>query len=235
MKALVLAAGKGTRLARVSAGLPKPLVDVCGTTPLEHALSWVAAMRPAHIWINVHDAAQLVQQRIGTEVAGVPVHYSFEPELLGTAGAWKKLESEWTETSLVVYGDNFMHFDLSALREHHRAAGGLMTIALFDPDRHANTGKGGGRVELRDGRVQSFVEGGEEGLINAGAYFIEPELSARLGTGFVDFGHDVMPGLAASGELAGHVVEDAGYCLGVDTPERLSIARELVRSMEVSQ
>lgn len=234
MKALVLAAGKGTRLARVSAGLPKPLVDVCGTTPLEHALGWVAAMGPAQIWINVHDAAQLVQQRIGTEVAGVPVRYSFEPELLGTAGAWKKLDSEWTDTSLVVYGDNFMHFDLHALREHHRAAGALMTIALFDPDRHANTGKGGGRVELRDGRVQRFVEGGEEGLINAGAYFIEPTLRERLGAGFVDFGHDVLPGLAASGELAGHVVEDAGYCLGVDTPERLSIARELVRSMEVS-
>ncbi|CAN5731809.1 N/A [soil metagenome] len=235
MKALVLAAGKGTRLAGVSAGLPKPLIDVCGTTPLEHALGWVAGMRPALIWINVHDGAELVQQRIGMEAAGVPVRYSYEPELLGTAGAWKKLEREWTETSLVVYGDNFMRFDLDALLGKHRAAGTLVTIALFDPDRHANTGKGGGRVELERDRVRRFVEGGEEGLINAGAYFIEPALRERLSAGFVDFGHDVLPGLAASGELAGHVVEEAGYCLGVDTPERLRIGRELARTLEVPQ
>lgn len=235
MKALVLAAGKGSRLAGVAAGVPKPLIDVCGTTPLEHALGWVARMRPARIWINVHDAADLVRQRVGTEVAGVPIHYSYEPELLGTAGAWKKLEQEWTETSLVVYGDNLMRFDLGALLDRHRATGALVTIALFDPDRHANTGKGGGRVELDGDRVSRFVEGGEEGLINAGAYFIEPALRERLRAGFIDFGHDVLPGLAASGELAGHVVEEGGYCLGVDTPERLSTARELVRTMEVSQ
>lgn len=233
MKALVLAAGKGTRLAGAGAGVPKPLVDVGGTTPLEHALIWLQTVGPERIWINVHGAPELVHSRIGTEVGGIQICYSHEPELLGTAGAWKKLESEWDGTSVVVYGDNMMRFDLNALLERHRAAAAVATIALFDPERHANTGAGGGRVLLNGVRVKQFVEGGDTGLINAGVYIIEPELCDRLRTGFLDFGHDVLPALASSGELAGHVVEDSGFCLGVDTPERLERARALIRAMEV--
>lgn len=235
MKALVLAAGKGSRLAGVAAGLPKPLIDVSGTTPLEHALQWVSALRPERIWINVHSAAELVRQRIGAAVNGVPISYSHEPELLGTAGAWKKLEREWDDTSLVVYGDNLMRFDLEALLAAHRSAGRLATVALFDAERHANTGIGGGRVELEHDRVARFTEGGDTGLINAGAYFLEPALGERMAPGFLDFGHDVLPALAAGGELTGHVVEDTGFCLGVDTPERLSLARQLVHRSEVAR
>lgn len=234
MKALVLAAGRGTRLAGVSAGVPKPLVDVGGTTPLEHALEWLGTIGPDRIWINVHGAADQVRNRIGSVAGGIPVCYSYEPELLGTAGAWKKLESEWDETSIVVYGDNFMRFDLQALMAVHRASRAVATIALFDPDRHANTGEGGGRVIMDGDRVTRFVEGGAAGLINAGVYFIEPELRQRMSSGFLDFGHDVLPALAECGELAGHVVEDKGFCLGVDTPERLDRARRLVRTMEVA-
>lgn len=228
MKALVLAAGKGSRLGVASGGMPKPLTDVAGTTPLEHALAWLAPLALERIWINVHEHATLVRGRIGQSAGGVPVSYSHEPELLGTAGAWKKLEHEWTELSLVVYGDNIMSFDLRALIAAHRRSAALMTIAVFDPDRHAHTGLGGGRVRLDGQRICQFVEGGSEGMINAGAYCVEPGLSARLEHGFLDFGHDVLPELARSGELAGHVLEDSALCLGVDTPERLTRARALM-------
>lgn len=233
MKALVLAAGKGSRLARAGGAVPKPLVPVGGSTPLEHALRWIAALGLERIWINVHEGADVVRARIGSEVHGVPVSYSYEPELLGTAGAWKKLAAEWTETSLVIYGDNFMEFDLAALLRSHRSAGVQATIAIYDPLRHANTGIGGGRVELEDGMVKRFVEGGTHGLINAGAYCLEPQLAARLGAGFLDFGHTVLPALAADGELAGHVVEDGAFCLGLDTPERLHLARAMTGAGEI--
>jgi mannose-1-phosphate guanylyltransferase len=229
VKALLLAAGKGSRLGAVTGGLPKPLMDVGGTSPLEHAASWTAAERPECIWINVHAHADLVRERIGDAVDGVPIRYSHEPELLGTAGAWKKLEGEWTEMSLVIYGDNLMRFDLGALMDAHARGRALMTIALFDPAQHANTGSGGGRAVLENGRVTEFVEGGSEGLVNAGAYCLEPVLRARLPHGFLDFGRDVLPMLARQGEVAGHVVEPEGYCLGIDDPSRLSAARALLR------
>jgi NDP-sugar pyrophosphorylase family protein len=229
VKVLVLAAGKGSRLGAASGGGPKPLTDVGGTSPLQHAVTWTAEERPECIWINVHTHADSVRTRIGPAVCGVPIRYSHEPELLGTAGAWKKLEEEWTETSLVVYGDNFMRFDLRALMAVHERGGGLATIALFDPAQHANTGAAGGRAVLENGRVTEFVEGGSEGLVNAGAYCIEPELRTHLPHGVLDFGRDVLPVLARQGEVSGHVVESAGYCLGIDDPDRLAAARKLLR------
>jgi NDP-sugar pyrophosphorylase family protein len=230
VKALVLAAGRATRLGAASGGLPKPLTDVGGTTPLEQSLAWVAAQRPARIWINLHEQADRVRARIGDVVGGVSVSYSYEPKLLGTAGAWVKLEHVWTETSIVVYGDNVMSFDLGSLLAAHRSGGALVTIALFDPDRHLNTGTGGGRVLIDAARIAEFVEGGGEGMINAGVYCVEPELRERLPQGYSDFGYDVLPSLARSGELAGHVIEDDAYCLGIDTPQRLELARTLMRS-----
>jgi mannose-1-phosphate guanylyltransferase len=235
MKALILAAGRGSRLASARRDLPKPLVDVCGTTPLEHAVDWVVVQRPTRVWINVHTAAALVEQRIGSERAGVPILFSYEPELLGTAGAWKNLEAEWDSTSLVVYGDNLMRFDLDAFEETHRTAGTLATVAVFDPGRHRNTGPGGGRVELSGSRVTNFVEGGAHGPINAGAYLLEPELREQLPDGFLDFGHDVLPLLAAAGQLSAHILEDDAFCLGVDTPERLSAARTLMSGREAAR
>jgi mannose-1-phosphate guanylyltransferase len=232
MRALVLAAGKGTRLGSASGGMPKPLTDVGGTTALEHVLRWISDEPLDRIWINVHEHGEVVRSHIGDRIGGIPIAYSHEPELLGTAGAWKKLEREWTTTSLVIYGDNLMHFDLGALRSSHERNGALVTIAVFDPDRHANTGPGGGRVEMEDQRITRFVEGGAAGLINAGAYLVEPELAARLPGGFLDFGHDVLPALAESGELAGHVVERGAYCLGVDTPERLMRARQMLATQQ---
>jgi NDP-sugar pyrophosphorylase family protein len=233
VKALLLAAGKGSRLSAAAAGLPKPLVDVGGITPLEHSLEWVSEFGVSCIWINVHDAAALVAGRIGDEYAGVPVKYSVEPELLGTAGAWKKLEKEWTGTSLVVYGDNFMRFNLNSLLRAHRSLGTAMTVALLEPSVHPNTGAGGGRAEVSSGRISRFVEGGDAGLINAGVYFIEPVVASEMVSGYLDFGHDVVPSLAAAGRVGAHVVEESGYCLGVDTPERLALARRMVATLEV--
>jgi mannose-1-phosphate guanylyltransferase len=233
MKALVLAAGKGSRLGDASGGLPKPLVDVGGTSPLELNVGWVAAYATECIWINVHEGADQIRSRIGDAAAGVPVRYSREPTLLGTAGAWKRLEAEWRTTSLVLYGDNVMKFELHSLIATHRRMGLPATIAIFDPSVNANTGIGGGRVALADGRVTRFTEGAEQGLVNAGAYCLEPEIAALIPSGFRDFGRDVLPELAAAGLLAGHLVEPTGYCMGVDSPELLTEARRMLRERSV--
>jgi mannose-1-phosphate guanylyltransferase len=228
MKALVLAAGKGSRLGEVAGGVPKPLVPVGRTTPLDHNLQWIAPLASHGIWINLHTHGEAIRRHVGDEVAGVPISYSWEPELLGTAGAWKRLEAEWSDTSFVIYGDNFMRFDLAALLAAHRRGGAPATIAIFDPSVHANTGIGGGRVRVSSGRITEFVEGAATGIVNAGAYCLEPVLAERLPDGFSDFGRDIMPELARDGVLAAHLVEAEGYCLGIDSPELLQAARRML-------
>jgi mannose-1-phosphate guanylyltransferase len=240
VRALILAAGKGSRLAAAGAGVPKPLVPVGGVPVLERTIRWVAGSGVEEVWINLHAGADLIREAVGDGSRyGAVVRYSYEPELLGTAGAWKRLEAEWTGTSLVIYGDNLMQFDLRAFHEAHRAEEhALATVALFDPARHAHTSAAGGQVQLDgDGRIREFEEGGEPGrpasLVNAGAYLLEPELAPALPDGFLDFGHDVLPRLAAAGSVAGYTLEDGAFCLGIDTPERLALADAMVRGGRV--
>lgn len=232
--ALVLAAGRSTRIAAVAAGRPKPLLDVAGRSLLEWNLLWLAAHRVGRVWINLHHEGDAIRAAIGSGGwLGVDVRYSPEAMLLGTAGAWQRLHGEWPSTSLVVYGDNLMRFDLDRLLRAHREQGTRMTVAVFDPAKHAHTAGGGGAARVEeDGRVTAFHEGvpgpRNAALINAGVYAIEPAVAEVIGQGYQDFGHDVLPGLVERGWLGAHVIEPTGFCLGVDTPERYARARAMV-------
>lgn len=238
--ALVLAAGNSTRIAGVARGVPKPLLPLAGKAILVRNLEWLAGQGVKSVWINLHYRPELIREVVGTgEAWGLAVRYSYEPSILGTAGAWRNLEREWSATSLVVYGDNLLRLDLHRFVGHHLRTGGLATVAVFDPSRHANTGIAGGYVELDTAtRVRRFIEGARPpgaaaAYVNAGAYLLEPELRHHMGGGFQDFAKDVFPPLAEEGRLFAYLLADEDYCLGVDTPESLAVARELVRSARI--
>lgn len=233
--ALVLAAGKSTRIAPLAGDRPKPLLELGGKRLIEWNLEWLAAHGVDAVWVNLHHRPESIRAALGNGGAyGVSIRYSHEPELLGTAGAWREVARTHAGTWLVVYGDNVTRFDLWALLEAHGARGAVATIALFDPVRHRNTGIAGGHVALGDGgRVAEFREGepprpGRREFVNAGVYLLEPTVLEFIGGGAQDFGRDVFPRLVATGGVYGHVMEDAGFCLGVDTPESFEAARGLV-------
>ncbi|MEX0892393.1 MAG: sugar phosphate nucleotidyltransferase [Gemmatimonadota bacterium] len=233
---LVLAAGRGSRIAGVAGATPKPLLDVAGRSLLGWNLRWLAEWGVGSVWINLHHGAAAIRAALGEETEGVRLRYSQEEEILGTAGGWRRLAEHWRSTSLVVYGDNFMRFDLTLLLAAHRAAARPGTVALYDPDRHTCTGGSGGRVRVTGDAVSAFHEGGNDGHgahVNAGVYLLEPEVATEVPPGFADFGHDVLPGLAAAGRLTAHVLEDGAFCLGLDTPERFAAAQQLVASGRV--
>lgn len=235
-RALVLAAGRSTRIAPVTNGLPKPLLEIGGTSLLGWNLSWLRSHGIGEIWINLHHRAERIREAVGDgALHDVRIHYAYEPELLGTAGAWRSLANQWQGTSLVVYGDNFMRFDLEALLETHANAGALATMAVFDPAVHACTGGAGGRARVANGRITQFDESGsDDAPINAGVYALEPAVADVIAPGFQDFGRDVLPRLAAAGALAAHMLEPAGFCLGLDTPERYELAKQLFAGGEVA-
>ena len=226
--ALVLAAGRSSRVASVLGGRSKVLLDIGGSTVLERNLRWLAQTGITSVWINLHFRPQEVRDLVGDGTRyGLSVRYSEEPELLGTAGAFHALAPHWTGTVLVLYGDNVAAFDLHRLMERHKSTGALATIALFDSRAHANSGIAGGTVSIEEGRVVAFVEGAGSGpgssLVNAGVYALEPGVLEYVPSGQApDFGRDVFPALLAAGEqVTAHVIEPEGYCFGLDTLESL--------------
>lgn len=204
-----------------------------GRSLLEWNLRWLIGAGFGPIWVNLHYRAAEVRSAVEAMALPGDVRFSDEDPILGTAGAWRKLAGEWSATSLVVYGDNLTRFGPEAFVGAHRAAGALATVALFDPSVHVNTGIAGSRVLVdEDGRVTGFAEarGGtaRESLVSTGACLLEPAMAERIEPGFSDFGADVFPALASDGELAAHIIEPGGFCLGLDTPAHYEVGRQMV-------
>lgn len=233
MKALVLAAGKSTRIAPISKGLPKPLIEIHGQSVLKRNLRWLSGFGFRDVWINLHYRAEEIINHVGDGAdLGLNVQYVFEPEILGTAGAVKNLEEEWDETFLVVYGDNLFDFSLDAFVSFHRSQKTPLSLGLFDWQKHLHTGIAGGRVVLKGSYVQGFLEGKHQPIseyVNAGIYLLEPEILQHIPKKtFFDFGNDLFPKCIHNDiKISGHVIN--GYCLGIDTPESYHTALTLVK------
>jgi NDP-sugar pyrophosphorylase family protein len=236
--AMVLAAGKSTRIAAVGGGTPKPLLLVQGEPILVRNVRWLGAAGVRRIWVNLHYRGDLIRAALGDGSAwGVEIHYSEEPGILGTAGGVRKVLSSLGETFLVVYGDNLVELDIDAFVESHRSRRADVSIALFD-DSIPNTGMAGGRVALgAEDNVVSFTEGdsGVEpaGFVNAGVYAVEHRVLSEFPEGrFLDWGKDVFPALLAGGaRILRYPIE--GYCLGLDTPASYERGMALISSGQV--
>jgi NDP-sugar pyrophosphorylase family protein len=231
-RAIVLAAGRSTRIAPLSQGIPKPLMELNGEPVLIRNLRWLAANGIQETWINLHYRPELIRARVGNGAGlGMRIFYSYERDILGTAGGVRKIAAEWNETFLVVYGDNLIRANLKLMLEAHQANGALITIAIFDRKLHSHTGLAGGSLTLKaDGTVASFNEGMPpvSSQVNAGLYLLEREALVPIPAGCIyDFARDLFPRLLeCSLPINSHAIE--GYCLGIDTPDAYREAQRLI-------
>jgi NDP-sugar pyrophosphorylase family protein len=201
MKAVLLGAGYGTRLGRITKTCPKILVPIAGEPLLGHQLRYLARQGVSEVALNVHHFEQQVRDYLATRSLPVRVCLFAEEELLGTAGALLPMRSFLTEPFVLLYGDVVTNMDLGALLRHLRDVATLSYYLSVDT-------KDKGVLELDNtGRVVAFVEkpSATEAAhaINAGAYALDPailDLIPERG----DFGHDVWPAVLPTGRLHGH-------------------------------
>jgi len=168
MKAVLLAAGKGTRLRPLTDEMPKVMIPIGGKPILEHHVEHLAGAGIGEIFINLHHLPERITSHFGNgQKWGVRIRYSFEPEILGTAGAVKKLESELRGSPfLVVYGDNFSEFDFIDVRSDERIVRFLEKPAPNEILSH---------------------------WVNAGIYRLCDDILDDIPLGYSDFGHDIFP------------------------------------------
>jgi NDP-sugar pyrophosphorylase family protein len=228
MKALILAAGLGTRLLPLTLDRPKPMLPIAGTPLLELTVGLLRAHGVRQIAINLHHQPQTIVDHFGDGRAfGVELVYSWEDSLLGTAGGAKKLQSYLDEPFYILYGDVLTDVNLSRLAAWHRTRQAMLSLALYrveDPERV-------GIVELDStGRVRRFREKPhpEEvvtDLASAGIFVAESNVLDHVPRGtFCDFGQHLIPQLLDDQTPVYGCLAD-GYVVDIGSLERYQQAQ----------
>jgi mannose-1-phosphate guanylyltransferase len=211
MRAMIMAAGLGTRLRPITYEMPKPMVPVLNRPVMEHILELLARHGFTEVIANLHWFPELIRGRFGdASRLGIELRYSEEEALLGTAGGVRKAADFLGEEFLVISGDALTDVDLAAMREFPRSHGGIATLAT---KRVADTDQFGVVITDTDGRVQGFQEKPDPAealsdLANCGVYMFQGEIfdyfpaegeSKAAGPddppGFADWAMDVLPAL----------------------------------------
>jgi mannose-1-phosphate guanylyltransferase len=217
MKAMILAAGKGTRVRPITYTIPKPMIPILQKPVMEFLVELLRHHGFDQIMVNVSHLADEIEnyfrdgQRFGVDIA-----YSFEGliedgkllgKALGSAGGMKKIQDFspfFDDTFIVLCGDALIDLDLTAAVQWHKSKGSLATIVMKSVPRDRVSSYG---VVVTDpqGQVKAFQEkpSVEEALstsINTGIYIFEPEIFDYIPSGCeYDIGGDLFPQLVEIG------------------------------------
>lgn len=136
MKAMILAAGFGTRLMPYTADTPKPLFSIAGRATLDWMIRRLMTAGATAIVINTHHLNTAIERFIADQDYAIPVKTCHEPEILGTGGALKNVGDFWDEQPFVVVNsDIFTDLDLETVYRFHHEHESLVTLVLCsDPD-----------------------------------------------------------------------------------------------------
>ena len=131
-KAMVLAAGLGTRLRPVTFKTPKPLLHVGSQTLIDFSLQYLARHKISDVMINLHHLGDMIRDHVGDGARyGLKVSYSFEPEILGTGGGIKNCEEFFEGKPFVAMNsDSLLSADLDRAIERHLESSASATMVL---------------------------------------------------------------------------------------------------------
>jgi NDP-sugar pyrophosphorylase family protein len=244
MKAMVLAAGQGTRLRPVTDGKPKALVPVAGRPMIEYALLLLRYYGIHEIIINLHHFGEQIEKHLGDgRRLGLEICYSIERELLGTGGGLLKARPFLQDEAFIVINtDALIDLNLAELIAFHRQAGAAATLVLR-PDEKADQ-YGSMDVDVK-GRIYRFLEakapissvGPARKLMFTGVQIFEPKVF-----GYMDAGEaaqkfsttmQTYPRMLQAGEALYGFCFD-GFWQDLGTVERIKKTEESLRTGHVN-
>ncbi|MBT3385453.1 MAG: nucleotidyltransferase family protein [Prolixibacteraceae bacterium] len=237
MKAMVFAAGLGTRLLDETSDNPKALVKIGGKPMLQHAIERLKNEGIDEIVVNVHHFSELVAQFLSENNFGIPIHISDESDkLLDTGGGLKKAAYYFNNNSpVLIYNvDILSSLDLQTLKNEHLKSGALATLVVrhretqryfkFDENKNLvgwlnkKTGKS------KKVKAENFENATE--MAFSGIHIIQPEMFKLMPEterfSITDFYLDL-----AKTQLIKGFFDDSELWMDVGKPEQLKMAREL--------
>ena len=211
MKAMILAAGKGTRVRPLTYELPKPMIPLLGKPVMAYLVKHLAKHDVREIMVNVSYLHEKIQHYFGDgQRFGVNIGYSFEgdisngqiiPSPIGSAGGMRKIQDFggfFDETTIVICGDAIIDLDITAAVAEHRRKGALVSLVAKEVPIDKVSGYG---IVVTDdeGKIISFQEkptqtDARSNLASTGIYIFEPEAINLIPSGSTfDIGSDLFP------------------------------------------
>ena len=218
MKALILAAGRGTRVRPLTESLPKPMIPIINRPVMEFLVEHLGKHGFNQIMVNTSYMSNQIEDyfRDG-RLFGAEMAYSFEgweaegvlvDDPLGSAGAIRKIQNHsgfFDDTFVVICGDAVIDLDLGEMLAYHREKKAIATIALLEvgEDEIQNYGV---VVQDANGLITEFQEKpprelAKSRMVNTGIYIFEPEIINYIPeSGPFDIGGQLFPLLAENGK-----------------------------------
>ena len=230
MQAVIMAGGKGTRLATVTKNIPKPMVPIEGKPLLEYQIENLKENGVKNIILIVGHLGDVIRDHFGDGSAfGVNISYFVEETPLGTAGALAKIKDRLEDTFFLVFGDLFININYDRFLSFHQEKGALVSL-FAHPNSHPydsdiiitdDESKVTGWSYKKDVRTEDY-----RNLVNAGLYVMQKaavdeieKIQKTKGEDKVDLEKElIIPLIATSPIYAYHSTE---YVKDIGTPDRL--------------
>ncbi len=231
MKAVIMAGGKGTRIASVARDIPKPMIPIEGKPVLEHELECLREQGLTDVILTVSHLGHVIMDYFGDgsgispatgKPFGVKIEYYMEQEPLGNAGALFRLKGKLTEDFLLLNADAIFDIDFGRFVAHHREKGGLVTL-FTHPNSHPYDS--GLILADEDGAVRQWLAKEDErpqwyrNRVNAGLHVLSPALlEEQPDTPKIDLDRQLLKPLAGTGKM--YCYDSPEYVKDMGTPER---------------
>lgn len=232
MKIVIMAGGKGTRIASVNSEVPKPMIPILGRPVLEYAIKCMKSQGYTEFIIVIGYLGHIIKDFFGTgDKWGVTIQYIVEEVPLGTAGALYYLKEELKEDFLLINGDIIFDINIERLYRYHKMRGGVATI-FTHPNSHPFDSSIIAADE--DGCVYEWLckESGRtwyRNQVNAGIHVLSPQIFSPERGMFgevkkMDLDRNVLRPLIDAKEL--YAYESPEYVKDMGTPDRLKMVTE---------
>lgn len=243
MKIVIMAGGKGTRIASINSEVPKPMIPILDKPILEYQIECFRSQGFTDIILVVGHLGSVIKEYFGDgskistatgKAFDVNIKYIEEKEPLGTAGALYLLKEELTEDFLLVNGDIIFDIDIKKFYEFHRDKGGLATL-FTHPNSHPYDS--GIIVADSNEKVINWLHKEDKRLwyknrVNAGLHMFSVNiLKAFKELKKIDLDREVLKPLIPSGEL--FVYDSPEYVKDMGTPDRFYSVIEDIKTGKV--
>ncbi|WP_026523792.1 D-glycero-beta-D-manno-heptose 1,7-bisphosphate 7-phosphatase [Butyrivibrio sp. MB2005] len=247
MKVVIMAGGRGTRIASVNSEVPKPMIPLAGKPVLEYEVEALKRQGLTDILLIVGYLGDAIREYFGDgsktspvtgESFGVNIEYFVEDKPLGTAGALFALKDKLTEDFLLLNGDIIFDIDFDRFIKAHKDRNGLATI-ITHPNNHPYDS--GIIIADENGKVLNWLHKEDprtwyRNRVNAGVHILSPKIMDKFTFEEgekVDLDRQILKPLIADGEL--YIYDTPEFIKDMGTPDRFYLIENDIKSGKVEQ